>query len=202
MDLQADEAIGVVDRRIGLAVGQRLLAIKTDDDERTHGLDLVLIPFSLLLEGGDFRLFLDADATVAGARAGEELLATGFVVERAGMAMADIGLIADHLVGRIGRALAAELHAGVNEAFGSGQLILERQAEVVKGALGRQELVTRITLHGSAHDLAVLDSPDLGISVPTRERLAVEQGRRRGKESEDSGEQAKGGDKTLHGVRS
>ena len=202
MDLQADEAIGVVDRRIGLAVGQRLLAIKTDDDERTHGLDLVLIPFSLLLEGGDFRLFLDADATVAGARAGEELLATGFVVERAGMAIADIGLIADHLVGRIGRALAAELHAGVNEAFGSGQLILERQAEVVKGALGREELVARIALHGAAHDLAVLDAPDLGVALPARQRLAVEQGRCCGIQAEGSGEEAKDRNKALHGVRS
>ena len=91
------------------------------------------------------------------------------------MAMADIGLIADHLVGRIGRALAAELHAGIHEAFGPGQLIFKRQAEVIKSALGREELVARITLQGAADDFTVVDPPDLGVAVPARERLAVEQ---------------------------
>ena len=199
VDLQSDEAIGVVDGRIGLAVGQRLLAVEADDDERTHGLDLVLVPLALLLEVGDFRLVLDADATVAGARAGEELLATGFVVERAGMAMADVGLIADHLVGRIGRAEAAELDAGIHEAFGSGQLILERQAEVIKATLSGQELVTRIAGHRAAYDLTVLDAPDLGVAVPARQGLAIKQGRRRGDQSGETGKQGQDKDESLHG---
>ena len=96
------------------------------------------------------------------------------------MAMPDIGLIADHLVGRIGRALAAELHAGIHEAFGAGQLIFKGQAEVIKAALGREELVAWIAQQGAAHDLTVLDPPDLKVAVPSRQRLAIKERYRRG----------------------
>ena len=202
MDLETDEAVGVVDRRIGLRVVQGGLAVEKNRDAGTFSSDLILVPFALLLELGNLGVGLHSIPSDAGTSSCQEFLAAGFIVERPRVTMADVSLIADHLIRRISRPEAPELDTAIHKALGSDELVFQRQTEVIEAALGRQELVTRITLHGSAHDLAVLDAPDLGISVPTRERLAVEQGRRRGKESEDSGEQAKGGDKTLHGVRS
>ena len=95
------------------------------------------------------------------------------------MAITDVGLVANHLVGRVGRAQAAELDARVHEALGADELILERQAEVIKGALSRQELVTRIPSHRTTHDFAVLDAPNLRVALPSRQRLTIEQRRRR-----------------------
>ena len=200
VDLETDEAVGIINGRIGLGVIQGRFAIEEDRDARPFGPDLILVPLTTLLQLGDLGVGLDPIGTYAAAGTCQELLAAGFVVEGAGMAMADVGLIADHLVGRIGRALAAELHAGVHETFGADELILERQAEVIKAALGRQELVARITGHRATHDFAVLDAPDLSVTVPSRQRLAIEQRRRCGHESEDSGEQGQNGCGSLHGV--
>ena len=200
MDLQADEAIGVIDGRIRLGVVQGRLAVEEDRDAGTFGPDLILVPLSHLLEFSYFGLGLHSVGTYPAAGTSQELLATGFVIERSGMAMTDVGLIADHLVGRIGRALAPELHAAVHEAFGAGQLIFKGQAEVIKAALGREELIARIAQQGAAHDLTVLDPPDLGVAVPAGQRLAVEERDRRGAQAEDAGEEAKDRNEALHGV--
>ena len=117
------------------------------------------------------------------------------------MALTNIGLVADHLVLRIGGTQAAELDAGVHEAFGAYELILERQAEVIKGALSREELVAGVPGHRTTYNLAILHPPDLRVPFPSRERLAIEERHRSGRKAEDSGEQRKDGCETLHGVR-
>ena len=199
VDLQANQAIRIVDTRIGLGVIQGGLAVEEDRDPRTFGPDFILVPFALLLEFGDLRVGLDAIGTDTGTRAGQELLTTGFIVEGTSVPLTNVSLVADHLVGRVGRAQAAELDARVHEPFGTDELILERQAEVIKGALGRQEFVAGVSGHRTTHDLAVLDPPDLRVPFPSRERLAIEQRRWCCKESEDSSEQGQNGCETLHG---
>ena len=179
MDLQADESVGIVNRRIGLGVVQGRLAVQKNCDARTFGPNLILVPFALLLEHCDLGVVLNAITSDAGAGAGEELIAPRLVVKGTSVAISNIGLITDHLVGRIGRTEAAKLHAPVHEAFGACQLIFQRQAKVIEGAFGRQELVTRITGHRTTHDLAIFNAPDLGVAFPACERPSVEQRRRR-----------------------
>ena len=104
VNLQANEAVGIVDGRIGLSVIQRGLAIEENRDARTFGPDFILVPFALLLEFSDLGVGLNAIGTDPGTGAGQELLTTGFIVEGTSVPLTNVSLVADHLVGRIGGA--------------------------------------------------------------------------------------------------
>ena len=81
---------------------------------------------------------------------GEDLAPAAFVVEGAPVAVADVGLVADHLV-VVGDALGAELDAGV-DVLVAGDLELQAQVEVLEALGGGEELVARGGLVGGAGD--------------------------------------------------
>src|SRR5690606_41765848 len=65
-------------------------------------------------------------------------IATRLVVEPAPVAVADVGLVAHHLVRGLGQALTAELDARVDEAFGAFEPERQPEDEVAELARRRQ----------------------------------------------------------------
>src|SRR5215204_40736 len=117
--LQADQPIAR-DRRVGLGVVDRLPAVDRQPDSRPFRADLIVVPIAALQDLVD-QLRLGRD---------ECLVTPRLVIEAAPVLVAEIRLIADHLVRRLLEPPAAELYAAVDEAFGSHQLELDAKHEI------------------------------------------------------------------------
>ena len=186
VDLQGDQAF-LSDSGLALGVVGGQGAVEKQADARAFGDDLVSVPVARLFESRDEVLV----------RNKQHLLSARFIIERAGVSHADVGLITEHLVSWIGQALATELDAAVHKAFRAGEFVVELEGEVSVGLLGGEELVVRIAIHRAARDGSVLNPPDLGVAIPAVESVAVEElhgsgvGRGEGDEREE--------EETFHG---
>ena len=178
MDLQGDDA-SVLDARLALDPDGGALAVKEKENLRAAGDDFVAVPVA--------DLFKASDVVCVCLR--EHLAPARLVVERAGVASADVRLEAGHFVGRVGDALAAELHAAIHEALRADELVFEAQVEVFVALERGEELIARIPLQRTANDDTVADAPDrVGVAFPAGERFAVEERDRGGGDGEERGE--------------
>src|SRR5262249_56307644 len=105
--------------------------------------------------------YCDALARVLCLRASQTLGSPPLVVERAPISLADVGLIADHLV-VLRDPLGAELDSAIRLVLVAQQLELELQLKVAVALGGAEELVSRDDrVERPADDRTVLDAPGL-----------------------------------------
>jgi len=166
VDLQRDHAL-LRDRGVGLRVVDCLDAVDRELDPPTLAADHVFVP-AVLRPSAGLR-----DGLLG--RCHEHSVAAALVVETALVGVADVGLVADHLV-VVGNADGAELNAGI-EVLTAVDLVFEAELEVAERAVGGEELILRCGLRRAArHDRAILDPPGgFRVAVPAREGRAVEE---------------------------
>jgi hypothetical protein len=113
-----------------------------------------------------------------GRRLGEDLVAPRLVVERAVVAVAEVGLVADQFMA-VRNPLAAKLDSGVHKPLRARQLDLEPEFEVAVAPRRAEELVFLLpAVERPGHDHPVVDPPDRRrIPFPAGERAAVKERR-------------------------
>ena len=166
VDLQRDHAF-LRDRRIGLRVVGSLDAIDREPDPPALAPDHVFVPAVLRPTAGLGNGLLG--------RCHEHAVAAALVVKAALVGVADVGLVADHLV-VVGNADGAELNAGI-EVLAAVDLVFEAELEVAERAVCGEELIPRRGRRGAARDdRAILDPPGgFRVAVPAGEGRAVEE---------------------------
>ena len=176
MDLQGDDAC-VRNARLALDPNGGALAVEEEEDLRAARDDLVAVPVADLFEARD----------VVCVRLREHLVAARLVVERAGVARADVRLEAGHFIGRVWDALAAELHAAILEALRADERGFEAEVKVLVALQRGEELILGIPLQRPADDCAIAHAPDrVRLALPTSERLTIEQRHGRGGKFRDA----------------
>ena len=165
VDLDADLAVGG-DIRFGLEVIESRHAIDPAADAIPFGEDAVFVPFA----------FLDRSEHGGGVlRLSDDLIAAALVVDLAVPALAVVHLVAAHLRA-IRHAHAAHLNTAIDETR-SGQAQFDAQIKVLVRLLGREEEVLGdLRRERTAADLASLDAPPSGITLPASKGLPIKQG--------------------------
>ena len=177
MNLHGDDA-GARHVLLCLREVHGLHAIEPDLNARALCADAIGVPFAQRFLGFLQHLLRRLD---------EDFVAAAFVVERAIVARAEVGLIAGDLV-VIRMPPAAELHASIHESFGAGELPLHAQVEVPELLLRAEEFILWLALLHTARGEGPLLYPPgvfrvalpaiegaVGEGISTAERAAGEE---------------------------
>src|SRR5207248_1004966 len=106
-----------------------------------------------------------------GRRLHQDLVAPAFVIKAAPVFFADVGLVTRDFAAPVD-ACRAKLNAGIS--FSLVQPKFQPQLEVAVTLFGRQKLVSFDAGPRVPHDHRILDLPEVAVTLPAGQRLAVE----------------------------
>ncbi len=153
---------------VGLGVVEAFDAIDPGLNARSFAADAVFDPVFGFDGGDDVFLF---------GRGGDDLVASGFVVEFAPPTGSGVDLVTAHF-GVVRDANASDLDSAVDEPASPADADFEFEVEVVVRAFGCEEIVMfDVFGQAAAGDESVFHAPELGYAFPLGEGLSVEQRR-------------------------